>query len=989
MFGPVVSSASEQRHTARLLADSVQAEAAEVAADAAVVVALRRSAQQPAREALHGLHRRSRRCCAADKVVERWASKALVQCSLHVGSGAADRLYGQPMKWRMLRDLRRRAAAAQAEVLRQALRHVVRNTALPAAARTEAQLQLAALPGDTRMARIRNRCIETGRGRGVLRDFRLCRVGSSAAAPLTAQYQFRANALEGRLPGVKKVGRGQWQRLMAGELVVWRSSGAAGAAEAECWCAPNGQCGRASVQQACAKRMPGCAPAIHCARSTHGCSETQQASAGGRRASVGHQSLFLGAAGPRQTGRTRSSAQGSLCSTQGAARGHSRRSEQAEEVPEQRPLCLAEKQWRRTGRTQQRHRDTGKDTPAANALWGGADGEAARLQTALESVCKVREPVQAGRVEIHQEELGDECVQGKGADGAPSAVQLQAGVGVQRGVFEQVGRGREGCSEGNRELFYECDDRTCGLDEPGECSNRAFQEHTERRQEGRQSALGGEAGKCGYGLRSLRDFDAGALVVEYCGEVIEKKEVFCRMDGIYRDAQNYYFLDLSGGQVLDAGLKGNEARFINHSCEPNCRIEKWYVQGVPRIGVFAGEAGLAAGEDITYDYNFRGVGGCLVACLTLAAGLREQSRRFATGGGRLRCLGGADEGDGSLQAPRTKAMVRRAWGSFIMRCHGNPVLKFTSWLFCFALTCICTWIDFGMIQDLEKNIEKQYHYAKGRFCKFAAYHGALVFIDSTYEEIQDDDINFQLRCAPLLEKKKRARVSDQDAVINPFDPPETSLYVQDIGTDYSIILNKYFIVPKHFLLITKEFKQQKDGLVPNDITLTWECLDSMKDRHMAFYNCGFQSGASQPHKHIQFISLKNCGISMLYPDEVPANSTSVNTPWFHPKIPFIHYIFRITSCLPVDLINMFSRLLSLIIEAAQALEMTEISYSFVMTKQWMFMAPRTMESWNYISVNSTGMVGMFLVKSEEELNLVKDTGILKILKQLGISRNVE
>lgn len=127
-------------------------------------------------------------------------------------------------------------------------------------------------------------------------------------------------------------------------------------------------------------------------------------------------------------------------------------------------------------------------------------------------------------------------------------------------------------------------------------------------------------GKCGYGLRSLRDFNPGSLIFEYCGEVIEKNELFCRMNTIYKDVQvnfpnyvkylfryfqNYYFLNFNAGLVLDAGLKGNEARFINHSCQPNCKIEKWYVHGIPRIGVFVGESGLFAGENITYDYNFR------------------------------------------------------------------------------------------------------------------------------------------------------------------------------------------------------------------------------------------------------------------------------------------------------------------------------------------------------------------------------------------------
>ncbi|KAG5439563.1 hypothetical protein PCANB_002139 [Pneumocystis canis] len=96
------------------------------------------------------------------------------------------------MKCRILRDLNRRRIAAQAEPLRQILRYIIRNTTLPIETRIHAQQQLTVMPSDTRMTRIKNRCIESGRGRGVLRDFRLCR------------YQFRLNALEGRLPGVQK-----------------------------------------------------------------------------------------------------------------------------------------------------------------------------------------------------------------------------------------------------------------------------------------------------------------------------------------------------------------------------------------------------------------------------------------------------------------------------------------------------------------------------------------------------------------------------------------------------------------------------------------------------------------------------------------------------------------------------------------------------------------------------------------------------------------
>ena len=59
---------------------------------------------------------------------------------------------------------------------RQALRHIIRNLTLPARTRAQAQLQLTQMHCYTRPTQIRNRCIEGGKGRGVLRDFRMTRV---------------------------------------------------------------------------------------------------------------------------------------------------------------------------------------------------------------------------------------------------------------------------------------------------------------------------------------------------------------------------------------------------------------------------------------------------------------------------------------------------------------------------------------------------------------------------------------------------------------------------------------------------------------------------------------------------------------------------------------------------------------------------------------------------------------------------------------------
>lgn len=55
--------------------------------------------------------------------------------------------------------------------------------------------------------------------------------------------------------------------------------------------------------------------------------------------------------------------------------------------------------------------------------------------------------------------------------------------------------------------------------------------------------------------------------------------------------------------MIDA-TKGNIARFVNHACEPNCRMEKRIVKGEPRMALFAGPSGIMTGEELTYDYNF-------------------------------------------------------------------------------------------------------------------------------------------------------------------------------------------------------------------------------------------------------------------------------------------------------------------------------------------------------------------------------------------------
>jgi small subunit ribosomal protein S14 len=77
---------------------------------------------------------------------------------------------------RVLRDMKARQGVADNEISRRAYLYVARNQSLPAQVRYQAQLQLNTFGRYTRPTTVKNRCTATGRGRGVIGEFGLCRV---------------------------------------------------------------------------------------------------------------------------------------------------------------------------------------------------------------------------------------------------------------------------------------------------------------------------------------------------------------------------------------------------------------------------------------------------------------------------------------------------------------------------------------------------------------------------------------------------------------------------------------------------------------------------------------------------------------------------------------------------------------------------------------------------------------------------------------------
>ncbi|MGH0159412.1 UNVERIFIED_CONTAM: hypothetical protein FKN15_067880 [Acipenser sinensis] len=133
----------------------------------------------------------------------------------------------------------------------------------------------------------------------------------------------------------------------------------------------------------------------------------------------------------------------------------------------------------------------------------------------------------------------------------------------------------------NRMLMYECHPAVCPARE--RCQNQGF---TKRQYP--ETKIIKTAGK-GWGLVAKRDIKKGEFVNEYVGELIDEEE--CRARIRYaqeHDISHFYMLTIDKDRIIDAGLKGNYSRFMNHSCQPNCETQKWTVNGDTRVGLFAG-----------------------------------------------------------------------------------------------------------------------------------------------------------------------------------------------------------------------------------------------------------------------------------------------------------------------------------------------------------------------------------------------------------------
>ncbi|MCJ1272457.1 bifunctional AP-4-A phosphorylase/ADP sulfurylase [Puttea exsequens] len=312
-------------------------------------------------------------------------------------------------------------------------------------------------------------------------------------------------------------------------------------------------------------------------------------------------------------------------------------------------------------------------------------------------------------------------------------------------------------------------------------------------------------------------------------------------------------------------------------------------------------------------------------------------------------------------------------------------------------------IDLGLPEPLPTLIEKKYVEAEAE--------KTLVLAATQLAILKVAGLPFQLRYCPALsnkpidDNKHHSKPKDPNK-LDPFKDPRDLLVAQVPlhRPSHSIVLNKYPVIPQHFILATKEYKEQTDLLEQDDLATAYSCLKAWDSSGLfAFFNSGPHSGASQGHRHIQFLPIQQMEPGSGWRPLIEILNEGQNDTQ---DFPLCHFLASIeTMAQPSDLMRKY---LSLYNHASiamseyhseggrdreQSLSQDNISYNLVMTSKAMALCPRRSEVGSLpgrrgpvLTLNGTILAGTLMVRQEEDWDRLRYNAddLAIILESVGL-----
>ncbi|MDV5168433.1 DUF4922 domain-containing protein [Photobacterium rosenbergii] len=245
-----------------------------------------------------------------------------------------------------------------------------------------------------------------------------------------------------------------------------------------------------------------------------------------------------------------------------------------------------------------------------------------------------------------------------------------------------------------------------------------------------------------------------------------------------------------------------------------------------------------------------------------------------------------------------------------------------------------------------------------RVSECALADGSLMPIVTDAQVIVEEGITYFGHVVTANATKKFRATSTQG---NPFLPYEESLYVADVGKEHVCLLNKFPVLSPHLLICSKAFVPQQTCLSLSDFQGWLEGF--VYPDVFGFYNNGPIAGASQTHRHMQLVR------SPIPLEQVIAAG----------ELPFAHQLAPLKA---LDAEALYDSYLSMMARLGLLAETPDGNcdpYNLLLTERWMLLFPRSKNNIEGVFANGINYSGRFLVKREEQLDWLKQYGLMNYL----------
>ncbi len=275
--------------------------------------------------------------------------------------------------------------------------------------------------------------------------------------------------------------------------------------------------------------------------------------------------------------------------------------------------------------------------------------------------------------------------------------------------------------------------------------------------------------------------------------------------------------------------------------------------------------------------------------------------------------------------------------------------------------------------------------------------GALRPIETATHFIEEGGVRFLVRVVSNLARKAASAGPDRSSPVlrrNPFLPYEEAMFVADLSPTHVALLNKFNVIERHLLIVTRKFVHQETLLDQDDFHALGCCRAEFPS--LGFYNGGAAAGASQRHKHLQLVPLPLAPDGAAIPLEpllMRAAAGGRGGVEQLATLPFAHAFapldpgrdLRGESSAREELALYRACLARLGIEpvAAGGPARQSAPYNLLLTRDWMLVVPRVRECCDGISINALGFAGSLFLRDVAQLRRVRALGPMTLLRAVS------